>query len=661
MMKDTKFICHPDFANEMPIMIYHKQKAGKTRKEEDEKFLNRHVLFRREFECGAVSKAILNITADDYYKLYINGCFVAMGPAASYPHAYNYNEIDVTPYLKEGKNLIAVHTFYQGFVNRVWVSGDHRQCLWCELFADGEKLLCSDESWKYHDHTGFTACGKIGYDTAFAECYDSNSAEVGFEMPDFDDSGWENAAIYSTADYRLRRLDMKPLDIYRVDAKATEQRGDTLFLDFGQEAVGYICATAKGACGDVIIIRCGEELNEDGTVRYAMRCNCRYEEKWILSGGEDVLNQFDYKCFRYAELVIPEGTELLDVYMLVRHYPYEMKAVYKTENEDLRRILKLCSDTTKFGTQENFVDCPTREKGQYLNDFTISARAQAVLTGDTEMMKKCLRDYCDTSFICPGLMTVSCAGLMQEIADASLQFPADVAWVYAMDGDIEFLRSVEPYVTGVYNYFRRFMRDDGLIERVTEKWNLVDWPKNLRDDYEFLEPEEELHNVVNAHWIGCLEALDEIYTILSMPKTGLVEKAKASFIKQFYSEEKGLFCDNANLTHAAIHSNVLPLLFEIGTEDEGLRERIINLICEKRLTSAGVSMAYFALAGLKKAGRSDLVEELILDEGCWLNMLREGATTTFEAWGKDQKWNTSLFHPWATAPAIVLAEGIRVY
>ena len=77
MMKDTKFICHPDFADEMPIMIYHKQKAGKTRKEEDEKFLNRHVLFRREFECGAVSKAILNITADDYYKLYINGCFVA--------------------------------------------------------------------------------------------------------------------------------------------------------------------------------------------------------------------------------------------------------------------------------------------------------------------------------------------------------------------------------------------------------------------------------------------------------------------------------------------------------------------------------------------------------------------------------------------------------
>ena len=42
----------------------------------------------------------------------------------------------------------------------------------------------------------------------------------------------------------------------------------------------------------------------------------------------------------------------------------------------------------------------------------------------------------------------------------------------------------------------------------------------------------------------------------------------------------------------------------------------------------------------------------------WVNMLREGATTCFEAWCKDQKWNTSLCHPWASAPIIVLLEDI---
>jgi hypothetical protein len=31
-------------------------------------------------------------------------------------------------------------------------------------------------------------------------------------------------------------------------------------------------------------------------------------------------------------------------------------------------------------------------------------------------------------------------------------------------------------------------------------------------------------------------------------------------------------------------------------------------------------------------------------------MLRDGATTCLEAWGVEQKWNTSLCHPWSSSP-----------
>ena len=60
--------------------------------------------------------------------------------------------------------------------------------------------------------------------------------------------------------------------------------------------------TAKGNTSDKIIVRSGQELNPDGSVRFDMRCNCRYEEEWILSERESVLDWFDYKSFRYAEL-----------------------------------------------------------------------------------------------------------------------------------------------------------------------------------------------------------------------------------------------------------------------------------------------------------------------------------------------------------------------
>jgi len=66
------------------------------------------------------------------------------------------------------------------------------------------------------------------------------------------------------------------------------------------------------------------------------------------------------------------------------------------------------------------------------------------------------------------------------------------------------------------------------------------------------------------------------------------------------------------------------------------------------------------LKALARAGEYDLLYELIRceDERSWVNMLREGATTCFEAWGKEQKRNTSLCHPWAAAPIPLLIEEI---
>jgi hypothetical protein len=87
--------------------------------------------------------------------------------------------------------------------------------------------------------------------------------------------------------------------------------------------------------------------------------------------------------------------------------------------------------------------------------------------------------------------------------------------------------------------------------------------------------------------------------------------------------------------------------------------KVVELIRQKKL-NCGVYNAYFLLKGLARIGEYQLVYELLTgaDEHSWANMIREGATTCFEAWGKEQKWNTSLCHPWASAPIAVLIEDI---
>ena len=243
--------------------------------------------------------------------------------------------------------------------------------------------------------------------------------------------------------------------------------------------------------------------------------------------------------------------------------------------------------------------------------------------------------------------------------------PAVINWIYSIEKDKSFVSCVEPYMTGLYEYFLRFTDSEGLLDTVDEKWNLVDWPENLRDGYDFPLTRPKVtagaHNVLNAFWCGFLTSMDELYTILGKAVTGKTERVKKSFVKAFYNTDTGLFCDSKNLTHSAVHSNILPLLFEIGEDIPGIFDRLSDFIESKGLKSMGVYMAYFALCALKKAGREETALKLAISEDAWLNMLNEGATTTYEAWGKDQKWNTSLFHPWAVAPLVVFAENVKYY
>ena len=658
-----KFICHKDFENLKPIDVFHKEFSPKPVEKHSDVLCNRHTLFRKKVFLQKPQNALLKITADDYFKLYINDTFVTQGPPPSYPQHYYYMEIDVTPYLKDGVNTFAVHTYYQGLINRVFVSGDLRSMFWCVLSLDGETVLATDESWLAATHTGYSSCGIFGYETAFAECYNSNAPEIGFEREGFDDSAWQSACVYKNADYTLEKSPIQPLCVYAKSPILIERKGNVLRLDFGQEMVGTLTAKANGRKGDKILLFYGEELNADGSVRFDMRCNCRYQEEWILSGGDDCLEQFDYKAFRYAEMHFPDGVELTDVQMLVRHYPFEKKAVYETENEQLKAVLNLCENTIKYGTQEVFVDCPSREKGQYLGDVCVSGRAQCVLTKDTTLIKKAIMDFCNSAFICKGIMAVSTSAFMQEIADYSLLLPALILWAYRQDGDGSFLRATRPYLTGVYEYFLQYAQADGLLDGVWEKWNLVDWPDNLRDGYNFPLTKPigaGKHNVLNAFWIGFLKSLREIDEELGSLARVEVDGIEQAFVQAFYNEDTGLYCDSMEKTHSAVHSNVLPLLFDIGL-DECKKERIVDYISQKKLTSMGVYMAYFTLAALVKHGEREKAEQLATDEGAWLNMIQEGATTTFEAWGKEQKWNTSLFHPWAVAPLIVFAEDTEAY
>ena len=81
--KFGKWICSKEFYNEKPIDLFHKQ-LDKRDIELPKELQNVHMLVRKSFELNELKDSYrIRITADDYYKLYINGKFVCHNRVSS--------------------------------------------------------------------------------------------------------------------------------------------------------------------------------------------------------------------------------------------------------------------------------------------------------------------------------------------------------------------------------------------------------------------------------------------------------------------------------------------------------------------------------------------------------------------------------------------------
>ena len=69
---------------------------------------NQTVVARKRFKLGAFDSGILRITADSFYRLYVNGTWIADGPCRSWSEHFRYDELDVTSALKSGENEIEI-------------------------------------------------------------------------------------------------------------------------------------------------------------------------------------------------------------------------------------------------------------------------------------------------------------------------------------------------------------------------------------------------------------------------------------------------------------------------------------------------------------------------------------------------------------------------
>ncbi len=639
---------------------------------------NVHTLYRRAFRlaCG-VSRAVLHLTADDTYRLFVNGELVGVGPAPSYLYNYRYNTYDITDLLRPGENCIAVQVYYQGLFNIALTSADNLQGLLCQLEADMEDgtpfTLRSNGSWRMLDCQAWSGPGTraFGYETHVAEDVDLRAYPYGWTQTGFDDSAWIAPHIPGTPCPPYYTLVPQETPTPALQIKMPVLRRVTsdgrLFLDMGKELVGYTRIRLCGPAGHVLEVRHAEELTDEDHIRFGMRCGCNYQEYITLSGraeGDD-FTFYDYKGFRYIELNnLPGDPQDIQVDVLSRNHPFAPTAALTTGIANLRGIWDICEQGVKVGTQDSYLDCPTREKGGFLGDGLITALSHLILTNDAALYRKFIDDLCDSARFCPFICTTTPNYQRSSITDYSMVFPLLVHNYAMWTGDLSAVRRALPVIEAMIEALCLARNQDGLLENIAKLmparglFVMVDWPTNLRDGYDVDGAAEGLCSVTNQFFYGCLNQTADLYELIGDTRRAGELRAQAQSVGRatvaaLYHAGRGLFVDHAASDHFSLHAQVLPLLF--GLETPLGNAPLLAFIREKRI-ACGVYFTYHLLHGLMRAGAHDFAAELMLceDTRSWVNMLKSGATTCMEAWGPDQKWNTSWCHPWSSSPVIVL-------
>lgn len=367
--------------------------------------------------------------------------------------------------------------------------------------------------------------------------------------------------------------------------------------------------------------------------------------------------------FRYCEIEkSPTTLDQNSVRQIVVHYPFdEQAAFFECSDSVLNDVWELCKYSIKATSFCGVYVDGDRERIPYEADAYINQ----------------LSHYCvDREF--------SLARYSHEYLIHNGTWPTEwilhsvlMAWAdYLYTGD---KRSIANYYENLKaKTLLGLARDDGLISSKTglvsreilEKIHLkdtlrdiVDWPPGSfifgsigeRDNYHM----GVINTVVNAFHYRCLVLMSRIAAALEKEKDATffanrAQQAAAAINEKLFDEQRGVYIDCEDSTHASLHANMFPSAFALVPPER--KDRVVRFITSRGM-ACSVYGAQYLLEALYNAGQDRYALELMTaqHDRSWPHMLYHvGSTITLEAWDIKYKNNLDWNHAWGAAPANII-------
>jgi alpha-L-rhamnosidase len=610
-------------------------------------------LLRREFALrhgAAVASARLYITSLGVYEAQLNGALVGdhvMAPGwTSYDHRLRYQTFDVTGLLRPGPNALGVILADGWFRGRLGVRGGRRNLYGDRLaliaqleitYADGTtERLVTDAAWRAT--TGPLRASDI-YD---GETYDARLEQPGWSAAGFDDAAWSGVRLLERNCATLVAASGPP--VRRIDARepiaiTVSPSGRTL-LDFGQNLVGRLRLTARGAAGDAITLRHAEVL-EHGELCVRPLRYAAATDRYTLAGGavETWEPRFTFHGFRYAEVDGWPG-ELTPgaITALVCHSDMARTGWFECSDPLLNRF----HENVVWSMRGNFfdipTDCPQRdERLGWTGDLQVFAPAACFLYDVAGFLRSWLADLAVEARTAGGVVPVVVPYMLPRPvwpAAAWGDAVAIVPWVlYERYGDAQFLADH-------FSDMAAWVDAVAAAAGPTRIWDsgeqFGDWldPKAPPDRPGEATTEKAL--VATAYFARSAQLTAEVARVLGrtaaeLRYAALAAEVRAAFVARFVDPDGRLTNDTATAHALALEFSLLPA----AAQREAAGRRLAELVASEgyRIPTGFVGTPLICDA-LTHAGETEAAYRLLLQTACpsWLYPVTMGATTIWERW-----------------------------
>ena len=552
-------------------------------------------------------KAIIKIASLGRYQLIINGTPIYWGPSFGVEKLVYFDEIDITKNLIKGNNEIKIITNY---INRPIHSYSfyEKPGIWIDGYIQTGLFYYDLANYKY-----WKGGTMLGWQNGLKIMDSGNQDKFDLTL----NNKLENVNLIKR-DFEIMK---RPLPLLQFDEIELNNNFQT----------GYIKWTSN--------------FEEKCTVklRWTVNNNNYFDQndEWIIPSGNFEYTQFNRRAG--SKLIIDKGDCKGD-YKIKIIVPKSQINLINGEN----KIINISNQTLKNNIQDQFEDCPDREKAMYVGDVLADSKCLISQKNNWQYIRQVINIFGLGQNKNGSIPSMVPSGKTQLIPSYSLMWPVLMEMYTTQSGDKSVVMENKYKLEKLVKWAENNEDNNGfLVNKNNENWWMfTDWTEGEYTKYSINTPLQLWY----VKMLKSMEILDEKNSEKYKIKN---RKLMEKLYKYGWNKELNIWVDSFDTNNQSTGGIIInSLAGKFGLfNNKNEEEKTWNYFTNK-LTKTAYSETWIIDWGLK-LNKYDDVKNII--DSYWGEMLKQGYTSWPEIFDPITKKNEgSVSHSWGCGPSYLI-------